>query len=172
MNKVYESFFSFPSDLPLHIMYRSTMPGHENCERYHYPVTRFDEAAQDPTGRRNKTYHWHWFPEYNAFAKELWGDGPLSPDSIAGQTKGGVKWQAKTDRVGDTSVETEYWDIWNLSATRPDAHIAWQGHFADCLHVRFSTDYGAQLMNSQWCPAGMYEWVIRAWWHTIVKGEY
>ena len=148
MKKVYDSFLSFPSDLPLRVMYRSTMPGHENCHKYHYPVTYFDQVAQDPTGERNRTYHWHWFPEYNEFARELWGSGALSLGDLSNRgeevLERGVS--STTEREPSTVI-TEYWDIWNMSATRPDAHIAWNGHFVDCLHVSLQDAYGAGLMS-------------------------
>jgi hypothetical protein len=137
MKKLYESLQTFPEDLPLRFMYRSTMPGHENCYKFHYPVTKFDAAAKDPTGNRNKTYHWHWFPDYNAFAKELWGDGLFSINHSGtrlDEEQDDFEIRANLGKRG-AALTTEYWDIWNLSATRPDAHIAWNGNHVDCLHV-------------------------------------
>jgi hypothetical protein len=118
-------------------MYRSTMPGHENCHKFHYPVTSFDRAAIDPTGERNKTYHWHWFAEYNSFAKGLWGDGPIALNRSRTNLHGDqddLERRANANKRG-LALTTEYWNIWNLSATRPDAHISWNGNHVDCLHV-------------------------------------
>ncbi|KIM24790.1 hypothetical protein M408DRAFT_229202 [Serendipita vermifera MAFF 305830] len=157
MRKVYDSFLSFPSDLPIRVMYRSTMPGHEYCTRYHYPVTLFDDIAKDPTPSKNH-YHYHWFPKYNAFAKGLWDEGPLSlsrnrmqeVDIDILKSRGGP-----AKREPEASVATEYWDVWNMTVTRPDAHVGNNGR--DCLHF---------------CPAGVYYWVVRAWWDTIVINGY
>jgi len=137
MKKVYESLQELPDGLPLHFMYRSTMSGHENCDRFHYPVTRDHPVAKNPTGTRNRTYHWHWFTEYNAFAKELWGYGPLALNHNGVSPRSGgddLEWRAKVKKGGRT-ITTGYWDVWDMSVTRPDAHIAWNGNSVDCLHV-------------------------------------
>ena len=117
------------------------MPGHEYCSRYHYPVTVFDEIATDPTPSKNH-YHYHWFPEFNAFAKGLWESGPLSLNyEMVSEEEGDTTgWrEAMSKRVLGPSVTTEYWDIWNMTVTRPDAHVGNNGR--DCLHVRDSTSY-------------------------------
>lgn len=136
MKKVYDSFQSFPSDLPIRMMYRSTLPGHEYCMRYHYPVTMFEEIARDPTPSKNH-YHYHWFPEFNAFAKGLWDGGQFSLNlkSTSNEQLGTLEWRSN----GRSSVTTEYWDVWNMAVTRPDAHVGNDGK--DCLHV--SVEYSS-----------------------------
>lgn len=155
MQKVYESLSALPSTLDLRILYRSTLPGHKDCEKKLYPVTKYDDAAVHPTGPFTGPYHWHWFPQYNDVARELWGLGRWSVRSKSRSTIED-KWERRhlsQDSWG-SGIVTDYWDVWNLAATRPDAHVAWANRFMDCLH---------------WCSGGVYAWVARAWWHTIVQ---
>jgi hypothetical protein len=90
---------------------RSIIPGHEHCENYRDPVPPTHEIALDPTGERKQTWGWHLFPGFNA----------ITEADFSHQKRG--------------SVRIEYWNVWEMGATRPDAHIAWTGGFFDCLHV-------------------------------------
>ena len=136
MRKVYDSLSTLPTNLDLRILYRSTLPGHNDCDKKLYPVTKYDESAINPTGDNKGPYHWHWFPQYNAIARQLWGGGQWSVGSNP-RLKVEDKWE-KRDQMSDpwgSGIVTDYWDVWNLAATRPDAHVAWANKFNDCLHV-------------------------------------
>src|SRR5258706_9428760 len=91
---------------------RSIIPGHEHCENYRDPVPPTHEIALDPSGERKQTWGWHLFPDFNVITKA----------DFSHQKRG--------------SVQIEYWDVWKMGATRPDAHVSWTGGFFDCLHVR------------------------------------
>jgi len=90
---------------------RSIIPGHEHCENYHDPVLPTHEISLEPTGERKQTWGWHLFLDFNAITRA----------DFSHQNRG--------------SVQIEYWDVWEMGATRPDAHVAWVGSGFDCLHV-------------------------------------
>lgn len=93
-----------------------------------------DPLAQNPTGNHTGTYHWHYFVEYNEVARDTWGRGKFALGIGDVDSEGASR-----------NLTTEYWDVWNLGATRPDAHVAWTGKHEDCLHVS-PTDLGAKLV--------------------------
>lgn len=103
-------------DVPMRIIMRSIMPGHEHCENYSDPVPPYHRIAIDPCGERKTTYGWHLFPEFNAITKRDFS------------------------HASRNDIQIEYWDVWKMGAVRPDAHVAWVGSFFDCLHVRPSHD--------------------------------
>lgn len=100
--------------LPLDVYFRSTLPGHKNCINYTEPVSPSDPIAVDPTGERGNTFRWHLFPEYNRLAR----------DAFNGR------------KNEEGNVQLNYFDVWEMSATRPDAHVgSLAGNTNDCLHV-------------------------------------
>ena len=108
---------------------RSIIPGHEHCENYRDPVPPTHEIALDPTGERKQTWGWHLFPDFNAITKA----------DFSHQKRG--------------SVRIEYWDVWEMGATRPDAHVAWTGSFFDCLHVSKGLRLGVTMEGNDVSPA-------------------
>ena len=54
-----------PADI---VMFRTTVPGHDNCAAHHRPVTNENEL-QPPT-----SYQWKNFVSYNNYTKEKWSN--------------------------------------------------------------------------------------------------
>lgn len=138
MRAVHSSVFYLPSNIRLHAYYRSTLPGHENCYQFRFPVSTKDGIAKNPAGRQNHTYNWAAFPELNEFAGRLWGsllsdqefETNIGTDVAEEPTLG------ERNKARNGGIVTRYWDVWNMGATRPDAHMEWTHKALDCLHVR------------------------------------
>ncbi|KAG8905646.1 hypothetical protein FRB99_008487 [Tulasnella sp. 403] len=127
---------NFLEKLPMRVFYRAVSPGHEGCEGYHTPVSATDQITR-PVEVRTNSYGWHLFPRYNDLARK----------SFSSFYAGGL------DGIA-------YWDIWNMSAVRPDAHVGYSVTNWDCMHVRSilqspnggSRPFGTQSSNNDGEP--------------------
>ncbi|KAG8901650.1 hypothetical protein FRB99_005179 [Tulasnella sp. 403] len=99
----------FAERMPLRVLHRSIAPGHQDCGKFKDPVDPSHPITVPPV-----THHgWQLFPQYNEVAKTKY------TSTFEGRTTG----------------RPAYWDIWKMSAVRPDAHVGFTGKSWDCLHV-------------------------------------
>ncbi|KAG8907472.1 hypothetical protein FRB99_004048 [Tulasnella sp. 403] len=115
--------------LPLRSFFRSMAPGHEKCETFHTPATLGEPITQPIQNTRS----WHIFPQYNDIARNAF---PYYLDNV------------------NHTAGLQFWDIWNMSVVRPDAHLGWTGTAFDCIH---------------WCSPSVPEWWLRTLWYTFVE---
>ncbi|KAG8897525.1 hypothetical protein FRB99_008111 [Tulasnella sp. 403] len=122
-----DSINDFSQRLPMRAFWRSVSPGHFGCKDYHQPV-----QPGDPITLPKKHHQsWHIFGPYNDIAKSI--IPPLK---------------------NSTLNQITFFDIWDMSVLRPDAHIGYLGWGFDCIH---------------WCSPSTAEWWIRTLWHHIVE---
>ncbi|KAG8897524.1 hypothetical protein FRB99_008110 [Tulasnella sp. 403] len=116
--------------MPMRSFWRSMSPAHAGCKDLKHPVHLGDPATLPVKHRAS----WHMFADYNKIATEI-----LPPMSQS------------------TLKQLTYWDIWNMSLMRPDAHVGYSPGTIDCVH---------------WCSPSVPEWWVRTLWHTIVEHKW
>ena len=93
--------------LPGRVIFRATSPGHPDCQHIRSPRSNATTATE------RHFFGWHLFQQYNTMARNAFA----------------------TSKVGERPIS--FWDIWDMSIQRPDAHLAWnkEAKNYDCLHV-------------------------------------
>lgn len=92
---------------PIHFIWRTTVPGHPECGRFHEPATSIQAMEQHVTDRSMYTEHtlrWHWYD----FQKQN---------------------QIVVGAFSNSSLDWDLLDAYALNILRPDEH-----QNGDCLH--------------------------------------
>lgn len=90
--------------LPIHAFFRSTSPGHQDCNLFSSPAALNSTIALNPTPKKD-VFGWYLFPTYNKIAHEIW----TAPDA----SKGGWREWFKGSNHGVSRLR--FWDIWSMS---------------------------------------------------------
>ncbi|KAG8907468.1 hypothetical protein FRB99_004044 [Tulasnella sp. 403] len=114
--------------LPMRAFYRSVSPAHPGCQNHDKPVQSGDPITHPAPGPLSH----HLFSKYNDVARGI--IPPLSQSDLN---------------------HISFYDIWDMSVLRADAHSGYMGHATfDCLH---------------WCSPSVMEWWLRLLWSHIVE---
>ena len=106
---------------PLHVLWRTTVPGHVTCGRFHHPATNVTEmealvANTSLYSPKELTFQWQQFQHQNQLAEQAFVD-------VLGTT-------TNTTRTFNNII----WDIldaYDVNILRPDEHLVKHN---DCLH--------------------------------------